>query len=200
MTVGRILAAGLLVAGALLAGALPAAAKDSYLYASPLVLELSGAGGRSEAFVVLRGDDLRAMRMLVEQITTSIRDARPQPVGWTDAPHYRFTITRMSGRPYDLPWYTQPATEFAFYPTAGGSGFLLVRIGGVAPRTGWLEARPQVVALIGRHTRGLAPAGSGDVTLPPSTAPWVLALATLLVAVALAGTRFLQRRALRPHP
>lgn len=196
---GRGLAVTWLVLWVLLLGAAPASAKDSYLYASPLVLEVSGAGGQSQAFVVLRGDDLRAMRMLVEQITSTIQNARAQPVGWADAPHYRFAITRMSGRPYNLPWYAQPSTEFAFYPTAGGSGYLLVRIGGAVPRTGWLEARPQVVALMGRHTHGLAPAGSGDIPVLPSTASWALALATVLVVVSLAGTRYLQRRALRPH-
>jgi hypothetical protein len=200
MTVVRMLAVAALVAGGLLAASIPASAKDAYLFAAPLLLEVSGADGQSQAFVITDRDDVAAMRVLIHQVASSIPGARTQQPAWSDSPHFRFTITRLSGRPYNLPWYLQSSTDFAFYPSAAGAGYLLMRIGRDGARTVWLQADPQVVALMGRHTGGLSPAGSDLAPASGSGRSWVIALATLLMVVALGSTRFLQRRAQRRYP
>src|SRR5579864_1839452 len=102
MTVGRIVAVAALAALGLLAASIPASAKDAYMFAAPLVLEVSGADGRSQAFVISDRDDVAAMRVLIHQVASSIPDAGTQQVQ-SDSPHFRFAITRLSGRPYNLP-------------------------------------------------------------------------------------------------
>jgi hypothetical protein len=203
MTVGRLGVALVIAVSLATAVTKPAAAKDGYLFASPFVVQLDGADA-NRSFVVSSGQDQAAVQTLIRQLSSQIQGASPTAVPITDAvPHFRLFINRMSGQPYDLPWFAMPSAKFWYYPAGGGSSaHLLVRIaGGLQPaREAWSPAASAVVAFMTRHTVGLTPAGAGDAV--PNGAPYELLLmvagaGALVIASAVPWQR--RRRVLTPR-